>query len=405
MPSLFDWVSEQLLSFHKPRTAAPRSKRAFRCDCGRPVFFRNSHCLACNAPLGYEPELGELRALQPGAEPGLWRLTGDQTTRGDYRRCANFDSPAGCNWLVPAEEASPFCVACRLNHTIPDLSDPDNQRYWRAIEVAKRRLVSQLLALGLPVESRAENPEQGLAFDFLRATPGGQQVMTGHANGLITLNVEEADDAKREQIRHALHEPYRTLLGHLRHEIGHYYWDRLVATSQWLKPFRALFGDERVDYAAALKANYDKGPPADWRNRHISAYASSHPWEDWAETWAHYLHVIDSLDTAIAHGLDAEDLDTEIEPFTLVDLYDPDHPDAERALLIFNSWVEMITVLNEMARSLGQPDFYPFVMSRMAVKKLHFVHLVLKGTTPTASGTDRPAAVAHRLSGSPTHSS
>jgi hypothetical protein len=258
---------------------------------------------------------------------------------------------AGCNWLLPAEDPTDYCVSCRLNRTIPDLSDPDNQRYWHAIELAKRRLVSQLLGLGLPVKSKlGEDPERGLMFDILRSPRGGPRVMTGHASGLITLNAEEADDAQCEAIRRSLREPYRTLLGHLRHEVGHYYWDRLVRDSEWLEPFRALFGDERADYAAALKANYENGPPPDWAERHISSYASTHPWEDWAE----------------------------VEPFTREDLYAPDDPDAGRVLSLLNSWLEMITVLNEVARSMGQPDFYPFVMSRPVVRKLHFTHLVVR---------------------------
>jgi hypothetical protein len=204
-------------------------------------------------------------------------------------------------------------------------------------------------------------------------------VLTGHNNGLITINAEEADDVKRKEIQTALHEPYRTLLGHFRHEIGHYYWDRLIWKTAWLEPFRALFGDERTDYSAALKANYENGPPMDWADRYISSYASSHPWEDWAETWAHFLHIVDSLDTAIAHGLDAEDIDVEIEPFTRDDLYDPDDPNADRMLFFLNAWIEMITMLNEMARSLGHEDFYPFVMPRTVVRKLHFVNLVVNG--------------------------
>ncbi len=377
MTTQADSIIEQLSAYWKTGRA-PRSKRSYRCDCERPVFFRNSQCLGCGAPLGYEPRLGELRALQPGAQPDTWRLTGESSTQGDYRRCANFDSPAGCNWLVAADDASPMCIACRLNRKLPDLSDTDNQRYWKAIEIAKRRLVAQLLGLRLPVESKTENPEKGLAFDLLRSPADGPKVLTGHANGLITLNVEEADDAKREEIRHALHEPYRTLVGHFRHEIGHYYWDRLILDTAWLEPFRSLFGDERADYSAALKANSENGPPRDWAERHISSYASVHPLEDWAETWAHYLHSIDSLSTALAYGLEAEDIEAEIEPFTRDDLYDPDEPYADRVLFLLNSWVEMVTVLNEIGRSLGQPDLYPFVMSRPVVKKLHFIALVVR---------------------------
>jgi hypothetical protein len=215
-------------------------------------------------------------------------------------------------------------------------------------------------------------------FDFLRSPPDGPRVLTGHASGLITLNVEEADDAKRERTRLDLREPYRTLLGHFRHEVGHYYWDRLVRDSSWLEPFRQLFGDERADYAAALKANYENGPPADWGDRFISSYAATHPWEDWAETWAHYLHVIDSLGTALGFGLDAEDIDGIVKPFERDALYAPDAPGGEEFLKMLNSWIEMTMVLNELARSMGQADFYPFVMSKPMVAKLQFVHLVVQ---------------------------
>ena len=225
--------------------------------------------------------------------------------------------------MVRADEEETLCRSCRLNRTIPDLTNPDNCEWWRKIENAKRRLVSQLLNLGLPVMSKVtEDPERGVMFDFLRSPEKGPQVLTGHANGLITLNVEEADDSIREKIRHLMREPYRTLLGHFRHEIGHYYWDRLVADTPWLEKFRALFGDERQDYAAALKRNYKEGPPANWPEEHISSYASVHPWEDWAECWAHYLHVVDSLDTALRFGLRGEDVEQAIEPFSVADLYD-----------------------------------------------------------------------------------
>jgi hypothetical protein len=392
--NLFDAVLDTLSRRWKV-PHKPRSKRAYRCECKQPVFFLNSRCLNCNASLGYEPVMGDLCALHPGTTAGTWRLVGHEVER-DYRRCRNFDSAVGCNWLVAVDDSEELCLACRLNRTIPDLDDADSQRYWRETEAEKRRLVSQLLALELPVESQADNPETGLAFDLLRSPPDGPQVLTGHASGLITINIEEADNAKRERIRTDLHEPYRTLLGHFRHEIGHYYWDRLIRDTPWLEPFRALFGDERTDYAEAIKANYEKGPPADWSNRHISAYASAHPWEDWAETWAHYLHIVDSMDTAVAHGLDADDLEMAIVPFTRDELYDPDHPDAERALFLINSWVEMVTVLNEMARSLGQPDFYPFVMSKAVVKKLHFVNLAIRDA-PKGSGVSTASPHAEKI--------
>lgn len=376
MSAFFESLAERL-SATWLRPAKRRPGRSYRCRCDRPVFFRNSRCLACHAQLGFAPVTGKVHALEDVGEPGLWKLHGGP---GTHRRCANFDSPAGCNWLVAADDPAPLCRSCRLNRTIPNLADPQNGEFWRRIEVAKRRLVSSLLALDLPVRSRVdEDPERGLMFDFLRTPPGGPRVLTGHDNGLITLNIEEADDAMREKMRNDLHEPYRTLLGHFRHEVGHYYWDRLIAGSPWQGPFRSAFGDERADYDDALRRNYEQGPPPDWSLRHVSAYAAVHPWEDWAESWAHYLHIVDSLETALGFGLGADDVEFKGEPFTAETLHDPQHPGGEKFLAMLNSWVELTAVLNELTRSLGQPDLYPFVLSKPAVRKLHFIHLVVIG--------------------------
>jgi hypothetical protein len=362
-----------------------KTGRAYNCQCGRTAFFRSSQCPACSAPLGYDPVLGESRALVPGRHDGTWRLSGGRRSARTFRRCVNFTSPSRCNWLVPVDDPNQACISCRLNRTLPDLEDADNRRYLWAIEKAKRRLVSQLLAIGLPVKSKvSEDPEGGVAFDLLRSPPGGPMVMTGHASGLITLNVEEADDAKREKIRHDMREPYRTLVGHFRHEVGHYYWDKLVAGTVWHEPCRALFGDERMDYGAALRANYEKGPPADWRTRFISSYASCHPWEDWAESWAHYLHLADSLDTAIGFGFNGKKLKIEAELFTTADLYAPHHPNAEHFLTYVNAWLRLTQAMNELSRSMGQPEFYPFSMPGTVLRKLHFIHLVVTGQTEYA---------------------
>lgn len=378
MLSIFESVTRRLLDAWKSDEPSGR-RSAFSCRCGRTVFFHNSLCLGCKAPLGYAPELQQVCSLTPGAEPGTWKLDGQADDLTIWKRCENFDSPAGCNWLTRADEEETLCRSCRLNQTIPSLEDPDSCLWWRKIENAKRRMVAQLLNLGLPVISKvSEDPEHGVMFDFLRSPPEGPRVLTGHANGLITLNVEEADDSVREKIRHEMREPYRTLLGHFRHEIGHYYWDRLVAGTPWLEKFRDLFGDERQDYAAALKRNYEEGPPPNWGDQHISSYASVHPWEDWAESWAHYLHVVDSLDTALRFGLRGEDVEQAIEPFTVDDLYDSSAPDAQRVILLINSWVQLTTVLNELARSMGQHDFYPFVMSRPVLRKMHFIQMIVK---------------------------
>lgn len=424
--------------------------RNYRCQCGQPVFFRNSKCLACNTPLGYDCERGLLLPLMPGPREGTWRewqagaapaapppddtqpprleaIPGQesapgaatteaappaeaatpQTTEEDtddgeptYKRCLNLSTPSSCNWLVDEHDPADMCRACRLNRTIPDLTNPeqpDNGYLWGRIELAKRRLVSSLILLGLPVASRmSEDPERGLMFDFLRSPVNGPHIMTGHNTGLITLNIDEADDAKREAVRKAMREPYRTLLGHFRHEVGHYYWDRLVAGTPWLEGFHQLFGDETLDYKASLQRNYDEGPPADWPLHFVSAYASTHPWEDWAECWAHYLHMRDTIDTALSFGLSVDRFDLEFTPFTLDALYQPEHPDAEQFLGFINHWTRLTTMLNEMSRSMGQPDFYPFVLPAEAVGKLHFIHLLVNSRSwlqPVESAPQAPSQI------------
>ena len=232
-----------------------------------------------------------------------WRSPLARAAEAGYRLCQNYTNESVCNWAVAATDDSPLCVSCRLTSVIPNLADPANRAAWYRLEVAKRRLLFTLIELGVPIPNRLDDPERGLTFEFLADGDRETPVMTGHADGLITVNIAEADDAERERRRTAMHEPYRTLLGHMRHESGHYYWDRLIAPTSEIDEFRSLFGDERADYAAALSAYYDRGAPAEWQEQFVSAYASSHPWEDWAETWAQYLHMIDTLETAAASGL------------------------------------------------------------------------------------------------------
>ncbi|CAN5753357.1 putative zinc-binding metallopeptidase [soil metagenome] len=322
-------------------------------------------------------------ALAPGSAPSLWRAAKWQGPALDpvYRFCSNRQSASACNWLI--EVAGPRaltdsvetpCLACRLNRQMFDVTSAHNQLRWRELETAKRRLLSQLLALGLPVEVRAPGVH-GIAFDMLEQLPSGKPVMTGHHDGVITLNVAEADNAHREATRAAMHEPYRTLLGHFRHEIGHYYWDRLVrSSSERLTSFRTLFGDERADYAKALQRHYREGPPPGWALTYISSYASTHPWEDWAETWAHYLHIMDTVETAASFGIDAEEVEYEADPFEPRHLWRSDLPGAQEFLDLLNVWVQLTQVMNELARSMGQPDGYPFILPYRAVSKLQFIH-------------------------------
>lgn len=263
---------------------------------------------------------------------------------------------------------------------IPDLSDPDNFAPYQRIAIAKRRLVALLMSLGLPVCSRvSEDTERGLAFDFLRSPAAGPAIMTGHEDGIVTLNIEEAEDSIRERIRAQMGEPYRTLLGHLRHETGHYYWDRLVQNTAWHDEFRNVFGDERQDYNGALSAYYQNGPAVNWQHAYVSAYASAHPWEDWAETWAHLLHMEDTYRTAVSFGMDPESsLYLQVEPFETDTIVAPNPTEGTMFLRFINAWTRLTAVMNELSRAMGQSDFYPFVLSRGAVAKLHFVHRVIE---------------------------
>ena len=371
----------------------PSRSRAWRCQCGRPVFFRNSRCPGCGTPLGFVPETGSLLALEAGDAAGSWRAFGSATRAAGaalYWRCSNLDSAAGCNWLVAATDAGEpglaLCRSCRLDRTLPDLTRKQHRLWWRRIELAKRRLVASLITLGLPVASRVEeDPARGLAFDLLHEDEAHARVLSGYRDGIVTLNIEEADEARRQRVRAVLHQPHRTLLGHLRHDIGHYYWQRLVAGGAWHAPFRELFGDERKDDARTAQQLHAQQDSGDWAARHVSALAVENPLEDWAETFAHYLQMADALDTALGFGIDADNLELRYEPFNEASLYRRRDADAAAFLGFVNRWMELTGVLNELARSMGRPDFYPCVLSSVAVRKLHFVHLVILGTSGRSS--------------------
>jgi hypothetical protein len=345
--------------------------KLFECQhCGQPLYFENTRCESCGRDLGYLPSHQTITALEPG-ERGLRALA---EPSGRYRYCANWQH-AACNWLIPVDSPEPFCAACRHNRMIPDLSIAENLASWKRIEIAKHRLFYTLLKLRLPLHTKAEDPAAGLAFDFLAAPPpGGAQsepVMTGHDRGLITISLAEADDAERERMRLQMHEPYRTLLGHFRHEIAHYYWDRLVRDAPDIEAFRQLFGDERQDYAAALQHHYDNGPPPDWQERFVTAYASAHPWEDWAETWAHYFHMVDTLETASAFGMRVRPRVTKGADLSTAIDFDPHTAPIDR---IIDSWLPLTFAVNSINRSMGIADLYPFVLAPPVIVKLSFIH-------------------------------
>ncbi len=348
--------------------------KRFACQCGQQVFFESYRCTQCRMLLGFDAAALDIYALTPTTDGGF---TSAGTSNGQaYRLCRNRIEHKVCNWLIPAEAPHSFCLACGLNEVIPNLGIPRNVTLWARLEHAKRRLIYNLLALGLPVRRPGGS---SLAFRFLqdqRSNPAVSEsfVLTGHMGGTITINVTEADDSVRHAVREDMLERYRTLLGHFRHESGHVYFDALVKSDNGtLAEFRQLFGDEQVDYQAALAAYYsDPQLPVDWQEKFVSAYASAHPLEDWGETWAHYLHITDTVETAVAFGI----------------IPQPDVSPESREWLA--TWMSLSIIVNELNRSLGTDDPYPFVLSSRVADKLSFIH------RQVAHGALEPAVAAGR---------
>jgi hypothetical protein len=335
------------------------------------VYFENHRCVKCGHSLGFLPDTLELSALEKMSDD-LWRPTlATDGTR--YRTCANGKQHEICNWLVPADDSNAWCLACRLNEIIPDLTDARNLTRWAKLELAKRRCLYTFLRLGLPVQNGSGDKPSSPKFRFLQDTDNAP-AKTGHQNGIITINVAEADEDERTRRRLTLHEPYRTLVGHFRHESGHYYWDQLVANSPDLPRFRELFGDEIAAYDVALQTYYQQGPPADWASKTVTPYACSHPWEDWAETWAHYLHMVETLESAASFGLGMKE-NTRATSRSLSIKYS-EQMDFDRLLA---EWIPLTSALNAINRGMGLSDLYPFVIPLPAVEKLRFIHgIILK---------------------------
>jgi hypothetical protein len=328
-----------------------RTMLSFACGhCGRLVFFENTVCLHCSTELGFVPERMDLVAL-------------DRSPGSELHRCINAEL-AACNWMV--EDPDRLCRSCELTRTRPSDDDPDGLLAFAGAEAAKRRVVLQLLDLGLP----GVTPSR-LRFDLLSSRY--QAVVTGHADGVITLDLAESDDVRREQRRSELSEPYRTMLGHVRHELGHYFQPLVVVGDETWDACRALFGDERCDYGAAVERHYAQGPDADWAQAHVSAYATMHPWEDWAETFAHYLHIRDTLQTAAEYGVTvtgprAAPLDRSLKATPQPEAGDRGFDE------VLDNWLPLTYALNAVNRSMGHDDLYPFTLPQPVMDKLRFVH-------------------------------
>ena len=355
-------------------------------SCGHLLYFENVHCANCGHWVGFHPPEHKMVTVV-GQDDG-WVTMKPPGKRVMF--CKNVEYGA-CNWLLDEGDTETFCIACRHNRVIPDISQGRNLMRWRRMEIAKRRLFYTLLRFNMPPTRRPADPE-GLVFDFLSDPNEGMMlaptVLTGHEDGLITINLAEADDAVREFRRTSMGEPYRTLLGHFRHEVGHYYWNRIVRDAGGLDQFRALFGDESRDYGEALQAYYKNGAPADWSDRYVSAYATSHPWEDWAETFAHYLHMVDTLETCGAFGLGMHAHLEDAPPLTIDIDFDP-YQEREIERLV-TAWLPLTFALNSINRSMGQQDLYPFEVEPLIVGKLAYVHerIALAAGRPIDAASD-----------------
>ena len=326
--------------------------------------------MKCKSPLAFDPESMSVVALKPIQKKGSAHTFDiiDRPSRKPVRYCNNFTHGV-CNWVMSADDPSGFCRACELNRTIPNLDNDENLLAWKTFESAKKRLIFTFLRFGLPfdTQSGASTP---ISFDFK------EDAVTGHLNGLITVDVDEADDIERERQRRQFDEPFRTLLGHLRHESGHYFWSFLAASDADLAEFRKDFGDEREDYSTALDRHYATGVKIGWEKEYVSAYASSHPWEDWAETWAHYLHMVDALETAESIGMEPRAVGLNFGmpwPFRASDIYRD-----VGFLTLMERWINLSIAMNSLNRSIGHNDFYPVVLPAAAYSKFEFVQKFIR---------------------------
>jgi hypothetical protein len=346
--------------------------KRFTCErCGQVVYFENVRCEKCRYALGYSSESNEMSSLE-STKQDLWTAASGK----EFRYCLNSRLGA-CNWLIPGDAPADrsLCSACGLNRTIPDITIPENLERWKRLEFAKHRLLYSLQRLQLPIQN-GHVEKGGLLFDLLAgyAEDGREKrVTTGHENGVITIDASEGDPAIRTERRQQLGERFRTLLGHFRHETGHYYFPHLT-NSVGIDSFRELFGDETTDYGAALEIYYRDGPRSDWNQHYVTAYASSHPHEDWAESFAHYIHIVDTLETARAYGMG---LRSDASQCAVVEV-DAESYAEERFDRLWDLWVPLTVAVNSLNRSMGHDDLYPFVLPSKAIEKLRFVHRCIR---------------------------
>ena len=370
--------------------------KTFKCNCTDQLilFFESSHCLACGRTVGIDDEFDQVEPYEIDEQSGLFYKA--EAPEVFYKKCDNNAQYHVCNGMVNLDTFIPvadkdevLCFSCRFNETVPDLSIIGHIPLWKKMETAKRRALYTLKSLSLPLNTIIQEPESGLSFDFITdrnvsdhfVSPiiGQDVVFTGHDCGHITINLAEADDVARSQAKIAMGERYRTLLGHFRHELGHYYFDQLIANSPKKHALcKQYFGDDELDYQQALDTHYKQGAPANWHETFISEYATMHPYEDWAETWAHYMHIIDTLETAKNFSITGSTTGNEFELDEADELRLPQNAYyfyAQTSIeTILDTWMEFSIILNSLNRSMGLADAYPFVLTQAVRTKLSFIH-------------------------------
>jgi hypothetical protein len=370
--------------------------KTFRCSCDNKqlLFFESSSCVSCQRVVGLDDAFDKVEPYDFDEEGGCYFKARRPAAR--YQKCDNNANYNVCNGMVNLDDLVPedgndevLCFACRFNETVPDLSIVEHIPLWQKMEAAKRRALYTLKALSLPLRNLRQDPENGLSFDFttdrdvndhfVSKLDYSESVFTGHDCGHITINLAEADDVARSQTKHAMNERYRTLLGHFRHELGHYYFDQLIVGSEKKHALsKEYFGDDELDYQESLKKYYENKPADNWRDEFISEYATMHPYEDWAETWAHYMHIMDTLETAknfsitgsiTGDAADAEETDELNLPQDSKFFYSQ-----TSITSVLDAWMEFSVILNSLNRSMGMNDAYPFVLSQPVREKISFIH-------------------------------
>ena len=325
--------------------------RAFGCEvCGAELFFENSVCVRCGSAVGYSREHGTLVAV-----------TADRPICANLNRC-------GCNWIADPASVLGLCFSCRLTRTRPADADAVGlAQYWVA-EAAKRRLIFGLDELELPI--MISDGFAGLAFDLLSSTQG--KIITGHLNGIITLDLAESNDSHREALRQSMDEPYRTVLGHFRHEIGHYYCQLLALTPDRRDEFRTLFGDETLSYEEALQRHYASRELASSGrasssartrpcirsriSRRCSATSCTSPTRCRRRGSSGCCRNRISATTSSRHAGTARKLRKSLL----------ERPMAE---VVGETWLPVSKGLNQINRSMGKPDLYPFVLRTAGDRK------------------------------------